>query len=426
MNEKLPSALAKRLAAYSATAAVTLAVASEAGAQVVYRDLKPDREVNIDGRDDAVLDIDLDGDGADDIRLIACGSSYPGCGFDRYYTYNVVLRRAAAGQALNGVLGYDAPNYGDPAVGGASRLSSGAPVGPAGPGRGFYPYGILGTGFGPSQAGHYPFNGQEGYAGFRFGGGDGALHYGWIRASAGAVATVGALYEYAYESAPDTPIAAGDYAVGLTGTVDRRRFGADGGTLRGTAALENVTDDPVSLDLWIEARSGGAEVFSALLESIEVPAGATVSRPLAVPIPADAPNVRYHVRLKVGDFETGAFVSFQEFDITKGIPRAADESDPAAEASAAGLAGTHALSEAVPNPSDGRTALTLFVAEAQVVRVEVLDALGRRVALLHDGPMAAGTEHRLAFDGSALPVGVYVVRAMGAAFADTRVLTLTR
>ena len=69
--------------------------------------------------------------------------------------------------------------------------------------------------------------------------------------------------------------------------------------------------------------------------------------------------------------------------------------------------------------------VTLSVAEAQAVTVAVYDALGRRVALLHEGPLAPGQEHRLTFDGSGLPAGVYVVRAVGETFSDTRVLTLT-
>ncbi|HLT46818.1 MAG TPA: M14 family zinc carboxypeptidase [Rubricoccaceae bacterium] len=77
-------------------------------------------------------------------------------------------------------------------------------------------------------------------------------------------------------------------------------------------------------------------------------------------------------------------------------------------------------------PTAGRAEVALAVAEAQAVTVSVYDALGRRVALLHDGPLAAGVEHRLTFDGAGLPVGVYVVRAVGEAFADTRILTLTR
>ena len=39
-------------------------------------------------------------------------------------------------------------------------------------------------------------------------------------------------------------------------------------------------------------------------------------------------------------------------------------------------------------------------------------ALGRRVAVLHEGPLAAGT-HAVALDASRLAPGVYVVRAVG-------------
>jgi hypothetical protein len=90
---------------------------------------------------------------------------------------------------------------------------------------------------------------------------------------------------------------------------------------------------------------------------------------------------------------------------------------------ATALPGGYALIEAGPNPFHTMTALTLTVAEAQAVRAEAFDALGRRVAVLHDGPVAAGTPVRLALDGSALPPGVYVVRMTGTTFAATRRLT---
>ena len=43
--------------------------------------------------------------------------------------------------------------------------------------------------------------------------------------------------------------------------------------------------------------------------------------------------------------------------------------------------------------------------------VAVYDALGRRVATVHDGPVAA--EQAFTVDVSGLPAGVYVVRASG-------------
>ena len=111
----------------------------------------------------------------------------------------------------------------------------------------------------------------------------------------------------------------------------------------------------------------------------------------------------------VNDIERGLFMlrvdDFNPVD-TAGAP----------EASATRLA-------VFPNPSAGAAQLRLTVAAAGPVRVEVFDVLGRRAALLHDGPVGADGL-RLAVD--ALPAGAYVVRARGADFVATERLTVTR
>ncbi len=69
-----------------------------------------------------------------------------------------------------------------------------------------------------------------------------------------------------------------------------------------------------------------------------------------------------------------------------------------------------------PNPSDGRVTVLLEAAEPGIVRLSVVDALGREVALLFDGPV---TERReVPVETSGLAPGVYVVRASTAGFAD--------
>ncbi|HLA64114.1 MAG TPA: hypothetical protein VK610_06780 [Rhodothermales bacterium] len=83
-------------------------------------------------------------------------------------------------------------------------------------------------------------------------------------------------------------------------------------------------------------------------------------------------------------------------------------SAPVAEAAVA----PSALSLTVaPNPvaSSGAVVLTL-AGDAAAVRVAVYDAVGREVAVVYDGPLAAG-EHRLALAASGLASGVYVVHA---------------
>ncbi len=92
--------------------------------------------------------------------------------------------------------------------------------------------------------------------------------------------------------------------------------------------------------------------------------------------------------------------------------------EPGAEV--AGLALT-----ASPNPASDALTLTLTLPEAGAATVEAFDALGRRVALLHDGPLAAG-EHRLRLDAAALPAGLYVVRAAAGLAVVTRRVTLLR
>lgn len=90
------------------------------------------------------------------------------------------------------------------------------------------------------------------------------------------------------------------------------------------------------------------------------------------------------------------------------------------------LAGAYRLSAAYPNPLRSSARISLEVAEAQEVRVVLYDALGREVARLHEGALAAGAERVLEIDASGLASGVYVVRATGEAFTATQRLTVVR
>ena len=82
------------------------------------------------------------------------------------------------------------------------------------------------------------------------------------------------------------------------------------------------------------------------------------------------------------------------------------------------------LSVVAPNPATGRVSFALRSASTEAVTVAVYDALGRRVALLHDGPV--GVEEAFSVDVSRLPAGVYVVRASGSAVQSTQRFTVVR
>ena len=84
------------------------------------------------------------------------------------------------------------------------------------------------------------------------------------------------------------------------------------------------------------------------------------------------------------------------------------------------------LSSAYPNPFNPSTQFEIVVKEAQEVRAEVYDMLGRRVAVLHEGLMAANQRQQLRFDAGALASGNYVLRVQGEHFTATQTMTLVK
>jgi hypothetical protein len=430
MAAQLSAALAKRLAAYSATAGVTLAAAPAATGQIAYHDYVPDV---VSG---STLDaLDFDDDGVVDFFLREYTHT---SGLRRGRSYGVTFYVPDGGNAPNGLLGYDGPFFSDPDRGGLSRFQAGDTIGPVSPPQGFYRTARAIYYTYASSSWFYPFANEMGFAGFRFVAGDGQLHYGWMRLRGEGVSIT--VFTYGYELTPETPIRSGAKTVLAEGSVNQTVIPPDGGILVYTFTLTSNTDDPLPLDLWVETE--GPATYTQRLGSGTLPPRAIVTRTVSIPVSANTPQGTYEVKFKVGNLAAGEFLSFERFFITKAVPlTGVIAGAPAAPFAAAPVSGdlfagseasspaapvTHALSAPVPNPSTGRAAFMLEVAEAQVVRVEVMDALGRRVATLHDGTLAAGSAHRFVLDGSSLPSGVYAVRAVGETFSDVRILTLTR
>ncbi|MGH7725590.1 MAG: FG-GAP repeat domain-containing protein [Candidatus Eiseniibacteriota bacterium] len=87
-----------------------------------------------------------------------------------------------------------------------------------------------------------------------------------------------------------------------------------------------------------------------------------------------------------------------------------------------------ALSAPFPNPTrvgERATQFTLRLGQAGSVLVAAYDPGGRRVAVLHDGPLSAG-EHRVSFDARDLASGTYFVRAIGPAGEAAQRVTIAR
>ena len=79
-----------------------------------------------------------------------------------------------------------------------------------------------------------------------------------------------------------------------------------------------------------------------------------------------------------------------------------------------------------PNPSAGRATVAFSVEAATDVRLSVVDALGREVAVLREGSVEAG-RHEAVLDAEALPAGTYLVRlATGSGQTATERITRLR
>lgn len=77
-----------------------------------------------------------------------------------------------------------------------------------------------------------------------------------------------------------------------------------------------------------------------------------------------------------------------------------------------------------PNPVAAQGAVRLLVAAPEPVRASLYDALGREVAVVFDG-VASGSV-ALHIEGSSLASGPYILRVVGATFAESRRLTVVR
>jgi hypothetical protein len=203
-----------------------------------------------------------------------------------------------------------------------------------------------------------------------------------------------------------------------------------GGSVSFAYTVANNTANAATGDLWFTASPGG---FSGVIRSGTLPAGATASGTYTQPVPGNAPPGTYAYRLNIGQFPSPV-VDFEPFTITvttitvtpaprlPGAPAAWVAGEAAGWGEPLALP---ALPAAYPNPFADRATLRYALPEATHVRLIVYDVLGREIAVLVDGPVAAGA-HEAAFDARSLPAGVYVVRLTAGARAHTQRLTLVR
>jgi hypothetical protein len=107
-----------------------------------------------------------------------------------------------------------------------------------------------------------------------------------------------------------------------------------------------------------------------------------------------------------------------DFLFQKGIPTGVNE--PKSE-----IPGEYSLSQNYPNPLNPTTAIGFILAKSGRASLVVYDMLGRTVANLIDGKLGAGF-HKVNFDGSRLPSGVYFYSLKAGGFSDVKKLMILK
>lgn len=125
----------------------------------------------------------------------------------------------------------------------------------------------------------------------------------------------------------------------------------------------------------------------------------------------------WRIRYEAQGAPAGTFEA--DVDLVTGMVVRTTAGEPAPTDDRAGL------TVASANPARGTVRLVATLPAATAARVDVLDALGRTVAVLHDGPLGAGATP-LAWAAAAVPAGVYRVRLRTATGTTTQAVTVLR
>ncbi len=78
------------------------------------------------------------------------------------------------------------------------------------------------------------------------------------------------------------------------------------------------------------------------------------------------------------------------------------------------------ISDPIPNPFTDQSTFTLNIRESQEIRVELYNLLGQQLRQIHQGNLAAGSDHTLVIDRNELEEGVYFCLIKGERFETVK------
>jgi len=168
--------------------------------------------------------------------------------------------------------------------------------------------------------------------------------------------------------------------------------GAELTLVRGETYTFQMSNVAALHPFYISTSASGGDGGASAYDDGVTGNGASGNAALTFEVPMDAPDLLWYQCMNHGQMGW-------QLVITNPVSNE-DEAQPLA----------FRLDAAYPNPFGDATRLTVALPESRSVSVVVFDEAGRRVRVLHDGPLAAGTT-ALDLRAGSLAGGVYIVRA---------------
>jgi hypothetical protein len=205
---------------------------------------------------------------------------------------------------------------------------------------------------------------------------------------------------------------------------------ASGGSFRYRIAVTNQDSIAQTFDGWTILYAPVVPPFITVYADLTLPAGASLSRFRQQYIPATAPAGTYTWTAYVGDFQSVIWDQDGFTFVKLGVDDASSEMsfwrpDEDLFGDAAVTDDFDLILSACPNPFNPATTVRFALPQAGVVKLEILDVSGRKVAVPVDGLREAG-RHEVAFDGARLPSGVYFAKLSWEGNATVRKLVLMK
>jgi len=209
-----------------------------------------------------------------------------------------------------------------------------------------------------------------------------------------------------------------------------------GGTFDYNALVHNPTDFPVTFDAWTEVDLTNGNTYGPVLlrQNLTLPAGGQIDVTLTQNIPGFLIAGEYTYRGCVGAYPD-EILSSSEFTFEKLAPGArsginnwdisgwdfGDQGEPIVS-----VPEGYAFTSVYPNPFNPMTTVSLTLPMESKLNVRVFNTVGQEVAVLGDGPFAAG-QHLFTFDGSDISSGIYFVLAtVPGAFSEMQKIVLLK